>query len=61
MSRKGMNRVVWSEPPRSPTCENVLDATGNFPRIEECRFNEHEVRMTMMSYRKKQRKDLSEA
>lgn len=35
--------VILCHDLRSPTCENVLDATGNFPRIEECRFNEKEV------------------
>eukprot|EP00434_Breviolum_minutum_P006548 symbB.v1.2.005781.t1/scaffold289.1/size287290/26 len=33
----------------SPTCENVLDATGNFPRIEECRFNEKEARLILQT------------
>ncbi|CAK9070289.1 unnamed protein product [Durusdinium trenchii] len=33
----------------SPTCENVLDAIGNFPRIEECRFNEHEARLILQT------------
>ena len=28
---------------RSLTCENVLDATGDFPRIEGCRFMDHEA------------------
>jgi len=38
----------------SPTCENVLDATGNFPRIEECRFNEKEARLILQTRLMKQ-------
>eukprot|EP00435_Cladocopium_sp_Y103_P004300 s3756_g1.t1 len=45
------NRAFFVE---SPTCENVLDATGDFPRIEECRFNEHEARLILQTRLRKQ-------
>lgn len=32
---------------QSDTCENVLDATGNFPRIAGCRFMNHEARLIL--------------
>eukprot|EP00931_Biecheleriopsis_adriatica_P064212 TRINITY_DN39027_c0_g1_i1.p1 TRINITY_DN39027_c0_g1~~TRINITY_DN39027_c0_g1_i1.p1 ORF type:complete len:2314 (+),score=334.39 TRINITY_DN39027_c0_g1_i1:107-7048(+) len=33
----------------SLTCENVLDATGGFPRIEGCRFMSHEARLILQT------------
>jgi len=33
----------------SLTCENVLGATGDFPRIEGCRFMDHEARLILQT------------
>lgn len=33
----------------SLTCENVLDATGDFPRIESCRFMAREARLILQT------------
>jgi len=32
---------------QADTCENVLDATGGFPRISGCRFMRHEARLIL--------------
>eukprot|EP00439_Symbiodinium_sp_Y106_P064768 s59_g10.t1 len=38
----------------SLTCENVLDATGDFPRIEGCRFQDHEARLILQTRLRRQ-------